>query len=98
MSEPWHATLSWCTDHIAFVDTPAPRDGVKVIEIDAVAAVVKQLREALDYARQQEASGRHDWCDDEPVLTALKAAWSLHALTVGSNSANSPSQDLKEAR
>jgi len=73
MPEPWSANISLCTDHLAFVDTPAPRGGIKVIEAEPVLAVVKQLRNALDYAREQEVGGRHDWCDDQHVLDALEA-------------------------
>lgn len=45
-------------------DSPTVGDAAKVAD---------QLHGALEYARGQEVSGRHDWCDDEPILAALEA-------------------------
>lgn len=35
---------------------------------------IVRLAEALEYARGQEVSGRHNWCDDQIILDALEAA------------------------
>jgi hypothetical protein len=74
MREPWTASIEWCNDHLAFTSIPAPREATHVIERAPTLQVVEQLRDALEHARAQEVSGRHDWCDDAPVLDALETA------------------------
>lgn len=37
-------------------------------------AALTQARDAIEHARDQEVSGRHNWCDDQPIITALELA------------------------
>jgi hypothetical protein len=83
MPEPWSGTLEWATEKMAFVDQPVPRNGVTVVEREPVLEVVKQLRDALDYARTNEVAGRHSWCDDRDVIDALEAARTMLAANGG---------------
>ncbi len=61
---------SWMEIH---VDTVA----ALVAERDEALAALREMRDALEHARDQNLAGREAWGDDPPILAALETARSI---------------------